>query len=81
EPLVSTDSKSTSLVDESIKEGVMNENSSSAVEAEIMNNQVHSPKLEENVDPEASSSSFAQLPSGKLVVHQTMDNDHHEGTK
>ncbi|RZC79355.1 hypothetical protein C5167_003709 [Papaver somniferum] len=77
---VSTDSKSTSSVDEPIKEGVMNENSSSAIEPEIMSYQVHSLKLEENVDPGASSSSVEQLPSEKSV-HPSMNNDHHEETQ
>ncbi|KAI3906537.1 hypothetical protein MKW98_009445 [Papaver atlanticum] len=77
---VSTDSKSTSSVDEPIKEGVMNANSSSAVEPEIMSNQVHSLKLEENVDPGASSSSVEQLPSEKSV-HPSVNNDHHEETQ
>ncbi|KAI3910736.1 hypothetical protein MKW92_001993, partial [Papaver armeniacum] len=72
---VSTDSKSTSSVDEPIKEGVMNENSSSAIEPEIMSNEVHSLKLEENVDPGASSSSVEQLPSEKS------NNDHQEETQ
>ncbi|KAI3879439.1 hypothetical protein MKX03_014059 [Papaver bracteatum] len=77
---VSTDSKSTSSVDEPIKEGVMIENSSSAVEPEVMSNQVHLLNLEENVDREASSSSVAQLPSEKSVVNPSMNNDHHEET-
>ncbi|RZC84335.1 hypothetical protein C5167_047122 [Papaver somniferum] len=77
---VSTDSKSTSSVDEPIKEGVMNENSSSAVKPEIMSNRVHLLNLEDNVDREASNSSVAQLPSEKSVLHPSMNNDHHEET-